>query len=267
MVGCKVDPDQVALRYYYHAGAVAASRSTADGLTVGWQGGGVIENVPAGGPLPRVDTIYALQLNPEHGDATNDLVVRIAHGTPSSNPRWPVLPVGGVELGSYLMPAGATATGQATAYSTGRKSVLIDSAAGVLFQKVDPNNGSYGTTGGVWIQGEIEVPTKRLLVYTADMKIRVVAGTSGADPEELQMVMRPVLDDEAFAESFSDPITSLSANFYSPSFTWRREVDPGRHTVGLYYGRAWGQAIPHGVYDGGLRQGTALTITDGGVVA
>lgn len=267
--GCKVTTDPSGLYYYLQAGAAATSRSADDGVAVGWQNGSAVGPVAVGGGLPRVDTIYAIQMNKaERGtDPDNNLRAYVISGTPHSSPQKPVLPVGAVELGSYRMPAGGTTTGAAAPHSTGPSSLPLDASLGLLFEGIDTNNGSYGSTIGTFITGTIVVPTKRRLDFRITMKIRPVTGNLEAEnPEELQMIVRPVLDGVAFSEDYSPTWHSLAGNWFSAQFPFSQIVEAGTHTVGAQYGRIWGDATPYGVHDGGLRKGTTLNVIDGGFV-
>lgn len=261
-----VTPSPSSMSYEVGPVVAACSRGVADGVTIGFHPGATLSTTPGAG-LPRVDMIYALQHNPEHGDADNQMVLAVAQGVPASTPVRPTPPVGGLEIRSFRVPAGAVNLSGATLHSRGRNSLGTDTSRGVLFEKSDPNNGSYGTTPGVWISGEVTIPTARLLIFRASIKVKAVAGSSGADPEELQMVVRPFIDGSAFAEGYTPRWDSLNNNWYHAEFEWTRNATAGTHTVGLQYGRVWGNAVPHGVYDGGLRRGTSLTVIDGGSLA
>jgi hypothetical protein len=159
------------LKYNVAAGMAVCSMSSADGYTEAYWGGGTTENAVAAGDgtYPRIDTVYMLS---NTGSPDNLVHVAVKQGTPAATPTRPTLPTGALELLSFRMPSGGSATSSATALDTYHYAIPYGASLGLLAQ----NRMAVDAAGGGGVQKEyiefpvtFSLPTDRIVEFVFDV--------------------------------------------------------------------------------------------------
>jgi hypothetical protein len=190
------------LKYNVSAGMAVCSMSAADGYTEAYWGGGTTENAVAAGDgtYARIDTVYMLS---NTGSPDNLVHVAVKQGTPAATPTRPTLPSGALELLSFRMPAGGSATSSATALDTYHYAIPYGGNLGRLGFVSDSSQDEL-PIDSKWHQQlalkTIVIPTDRLVeiwwtaraitknTVAADYGVRVLVDGSVADDGVLDQV-------------------------------------------------------------------------------
>lgn len=170
------------LAYNVAAGMAICSKGASDGCTEAYWPGGQTPAVSANsGSNPRLDAIWVTSHDKTQGDADNLVTVGVTQGTPAATPEPPTIPADATLLALMQMPAGATKTSAASAYSVGAGAIPYGSSLGVLVDGVDKANRSVlPASEYVYAQGTFTLPTRRQVDIKQTFTWRCTAGADGS---------------------------------------------------------------------------------------
>lgn len=170
------------LAYNVAAGMAICSKGASDGCTEAYWPGGQTPAVSANsGSNPRLDAIWVTSHDKTQGDSDNLVTVGVTQGTPAATPEPPTIPADATLLALMQMPAGATKTSAASAYSVGAGAIPYGSSLGVLVDSVDKANRSVlPASEYVYAQGTFTLPTRRQIDIKQTYTWRCTAGADGS---------------------------------------------------------------------------------------
>lgn len=267
--GCQVVTSSTGLTYSVTRGTspssvAVGSASAADGNVLFPVDEGTKTGPVAAGDStnPRVDSVYAVQHDPSAGDTDNHVVVVAVSGTPAAAPVEPAAPAGiVVKLGSFLVPASAATTSEATPYGDITYSIPYGaSLPNPLHSWTDQFNGVADQGNRNLGAGSFFLPTDRAVVFEIMPTISTEAvGKTGS------CIYHFVLDGE-IVQSYEISYDGYWQTKYQPYFT---TLSAGRHDVSFgRYKRAGDDFYQHyGAINGEIYAGTIFQVRDLGVTS
>lgn len=181
VAGCRVT-GRSNLAYNVAEGVAVCRRGTTDGSTLAWVQAGTTPTVSANsGSNPRLDAIWVTAHDVTQGDSDNLVTLGVTQGTPAATPSVPDIPTGATLLAVMQMPAGATKTSSASAYSVGAGAIPYGSSLGVFVDQTDKANRSVlPASEYVYAQGTFTLPTRRQIDIKQTFTWRCTAGADGS---------------------------------------------------------------------------------------
>lgn len=256
--GCEITTSASAMTYTISRGVVAIPTGTGEiVLAPVDQTTLTTSSAPVSGS-PREDIIYVQQRFPSiQGDA-NVIVGITTVG---------VMPANAVQIGSYLVPVGATNTNSATVYWPRTYATAKNNSLGLLHYWQNTYSGTLSTALIREGHGEFTLPTDRRLTF----KVRAVlnaAGASGFDNSKYcEWGFLFGLDAGDFVLHCTPGLHQAWATY---EFSTQVEVSAGFHTVNLGSKRIVGPGVAethYGIDGAGFgRRGVEFSVYDDGPV-
>lgn len=179
--GCNIVTSSANLTYKISRGSdpsnvAVGSASDADGNVIFPITDGItVTTVKGDQTNPRIDSVYAVQHNPQAGDADANVVLVVVNGIPSATPIEPSAPAGiAVKLQSFQVPAGATTTSACSTWGDVDFSVQAQGAQGMLWQWTDTFNGLADQSGRDLGYGTLKLETDRWIRMSISPTISAV---------------------------------------------------------------------------------------------
>ena len=255
--GCKVT-GRSNLAYNVAEGVAVCRRGTTDGSTLAWVPAGTTPAVEANtASNPRLDAIWVTANDVTQGDDNNLVTLGVTQGAAAASPSVPSIPTGATLLAVMQMPAGATKTSSASAYSTGVGAIPYGSSLGVLVDKTDTANQAILPASEYnYASGTITLPTKRMVDIKQTFTLLCGSAQSSA-------YARVLIDG---AQVWQGEIHVFPTFATSQYFECSTELEAGTHTIQAKLRRGVNGDTVKRYWSSGGWAGQHLQVVDAGAV-
>jgi hypothetical protein len=251
--GAVVTTSGSSMTYNISAGVVAIPSGTGEVVLAPVAGQSKAVSNP--GSSPRTDIIYVRQQF-----FGNDGDVEVIVGVNTS------VPVGGLEIARYTVPANATNTNSALRTGSIDYSIPYGGSLGLLHSSASTFNGVPVETAGTdvyYLAGSFDLPTDRRLRFSVSISCSTQDGQDGTQGTWVEPMLAPQLDNVDLVNWTFRATGSWQTYFFS--YDTILPVPAGPHTVRLR--RNWYAATGRKpwIHYGGGQTGTTFAVTDLGV--